>query len=179
MMLLSVLRTLGVHYEDHTTEFLVGALDLVIETCDSAWEPWHFRAAFRLVTFEALSLRHTCNGVVNHGSTEHITESASAIQVERVFGEVVEWSNDMVSDYFSVSRVDVSQQSQTSKSDAHGRLEGVDEGGPPSSVSGAAGVPDTVWKSWLKRWTQRSKMESLTGTQMDVSLHAAEITSGV
>lgn len=47
MMLLSVLRTLGVHYEDHTTEFLVGALDLVIKTCDSAWEAWHFREAGR------------------------------------------------------------------------------------------------------------------------------------
>lgn len=54
------------------------------------------------------------------------------------------------------------------------RLEGADEGGPPSSASGAAGVPDTVWKNWLERWTQRLKMESITGTQMGVSLLAAE-----
>ncbi|KAH7036009.1 uncharacterized protein B0I36DRAFT_319524 [Microdochium trichocladiopsis] len=164
------------HLFNQNSSSLATAMAGFIRVCGAEWKIWHFQQAFRLLTFEALWLEHTCELTqeeleeeMSHCVRTGLSGSGSVPDElkKRLFTDIVSKMTEMV----QVEFVDAFHPPAPSEkygsgesSDKKCSVDDYDDGYPPYILSsgaqqtqlqsGPTEFRSSIWRSWLERWTE-------------------------
>lgn len=140
-----------------TAQHFADALDNLANAFGDLWEPWHFKAAVRLITFEWLAMEHTCDFYqqdIDHDNQGTAFDS----MLEELLEEITNEFDDLIDKRFTTSKPFPtaecrSQGSETGTAADEPVVMSTREQRDQNCRAAAA-----MCEPWLERWVERMDM---------------------
>ncbi|KAH7030609.1 uncharacterized protein B0I36DRAFT_430916 [Microdochium trichocladiopsis] len=151
-----------------TPTFLASHLRSVILACGRAWTPPTFQAAIRLLTFEALSMEHTCNDPPGSDCDHDLAVDLDPAPANTQTDPSVAIFSKLVKEFDSMIRAEVQVDTSEIQGDAlkfadgeeglHNELISLDDSHCESanrvSLGDSRGISQATWERWLHVWVE-------------------------